>query len=308
MALALAAAFAGALPAPASEGGAGLPGQRGVIGHASPGYLGVDLREVSEERVATLKLKDTHGAEIVRVDHDGPAGKMNLREHDVIVQMNGVAIENLEQIKRLLHEMPPGRTVSLLISRDGQQVAASSQMADRSELERIAWEQHLGTPGPVQAPLSDPAGEAAVPPPALNPSAPAPTSRYGRSFLGNLLTSPTYTGLVLEKMGAQLAGFFGVPDGAGLLVRHVEDNSPAAMAGMHAGDVVIRADQQTVATPAAWARTIREAKGRPVSVIVVRDRQEKTLTLTPDVKHRSALELHLPETPEPATVARLTES
>ena len=96
---------------------------------------------------------------------------------------------------------------------------------------------------------------------------------------------------MLEIMRPQLAQFFGVPTGAGLLVSGVADNSPAAMAGLKAGDVIVRAEHKPMSTTSNWAKVIREAKGKPVSVEVLRDRQEKTLTLTPDVKHKTSLEL-----------------
>src|SRR5580704_8158682 len=67
-------------------------GSVGSGARAVPGYLGIDVRDVSDDEAPTLKLKDSHGAEIIRVDHDGPAGKMGLREHDVVVQMNGAII------------------------------------------------------------------------------------------------------------------------------------------------------------------------------------------------------------------------
>ena len=275
-----------------------LPLQRGAASHSPQGYLGVDLRDVAEEQMSALRVKDTHGAEIIRVDHDGPAGKMGLREHDVVVQMNGVTVEGEEHIRRMLRDTAPGRAVVLVISRDGQQMTMTAQMADRNEVERRAWEQHLTAPalpphglhGP-QAPANALPGDddGSTGAPAISASA-APNTRYSKSFLGTLLMSPAYTGVMLERMSPQLAEFFGVPTGSGLLVRSVENNSPAMMAGLHAGDVVIRANAQTVATPTDWARTIRDAKGRPVSVTVLRDRQEKTLRLTPDAKKRSSLE------------------
>ena len=286
-----------------------FPRQHGGLGHGQ-GYLGVDVRDVNDDEVPALKLKEARGAEIVHVDHDGPAGKMGLRERDVVTQMNGVAIEGEEQIRRMLHDTPPGRTVVFVILREGQPMTVTAQMADREEVERQAWERHLSAPPVVAA--SAPEGVVAGPADASTiaaPTAPLPPPKYGKSFLGSLLTSPTYTGAMLERVGPQLASFFGISTGTGLLVRGVDANSPAAMAGIRAGDVVVRADSRTLGTMTQWAKAIRDAKGRPVTVVVVRDHQEKTVMLTPDVKRRSSLQCpSLPRAqPAPGVLARLTQ-
>jgi S1-C subfamily serine protease len=284
--------------------------QRGGPARGSQSYLGVDLKDISDDQVVALKLKDARGAEITRVDHDGPAGKMGLREHDVVIQMNGVLIEGQEHIRRMLSATPPGQSITLVISRDGRQMTMSAQIADRSEVERQAWEQHLGAP-PPQAPTSAlPSDEASAAGTIAQPGGAAPASRYSRSFLGSILMTPTYTGVLLERLGPQLATFFGVPSGSGLLVRNVENNSPAAMAGLRAGDIVLRANSQSVGTMNDWARAIKDAKGRPVSVVVQRDRAQMTMVLTPDTKKRSGLEMPEVEMPYAPSndihVARLT--
>lgn len=285
--------------------GSAAEGQHGAV-HSSPqGYLGIDVREVGDDLVATLKLKEAHGAEIIRVDHDGPAGKMGLRERDVVIQMNGSAIRSEDQLRRMLRDCPPGRAVALQIDRDGQILNVATQMADRAQVEKEAWEQHLGPgselPGPQAPPSAMPPGEvAATLPP---PSAPTPNSRYSKSFLGTLLTSPTYTGATLHLLGPQLGQFFGIAPGAGLLVHSVADNSPAALAGMKAGDVLTKANGQALSSTGDWAKAIREAKGRPVSVTVVRDRVERTITLTADTRRRSSVDLP----PDSQTAAALSE-
>ncbi len=244
-----------------------------AISKVTPGYLGIDVRDVNDDEIAALKLKAARGAEIIRVDHDGPAGKMGLHERDVVVQMNGAAIDGQEQIRRLLREIGPGRTVTFLVSRNGQEMTLTAQLADKTELERQAWEQHL------TAPVASPTTDVTVP-----SLATAPPAKYSKGFLGTILMTPSYTGVMLERLGPQLADFFGVPKGTGLLVKSVDSNSPAALAGMKAGDVVVRADAKGVSTMADWAKVVQKAKGQPVTVVVVRARQEKTLALTPDAK------------------------
>ena len=54
---------------------------------------------------------------------------MGLHERDVVVQMNGIAIDDEDQIRRMLREYGPGRPVALVISRDGQTLSLQTQMA-----------------------------------------------------------------------------------------------------------------------------------------------------------------------------------
>src|ERR1022692_626885 len=125
-------------------GGSGAPTRGGQ------GYLGVDLRDVTADQLGALKLKEARGAEIILVDHDAPAGKAGLREHDVVLQMNGQTIEGEEQLRRMLRETPAGRTVTLLLSRDGQLQTVNAQLANRVEVERQAWEQRWIVPAPSE--------------------------------------------------------------------------------------------------------------------------------------------------------------
>lgn len=120
---------------------------------------------------------------------------------------------------------------------------------------------------------------------------PAPRSGFGHGFIGtHLLPTPTYTGATVDAMGAQLADYFGVKDGMGLLVHEVETNSPAAAAGLRAGDVVVKMNGSRVATEKDWTRALHESKGRPVTMTVIRERHEQVLTMVPDSKRRSALD------------------
>lgn len=235
-----------------------------MLGHNSQCYLGVGLRDIDNERVAQLKLRDTRGAEVVTVDHDAPAAKAGFRVHDVILAMNSQQIEGEAQLTRMLRETPPGRTVTFLISRDGQQQTLTAQLADKSTIEADAWSNHIPVPDPGDDDLSLPAGQ----------------SNVGNGFIASLGSNPLYTGLELDMLGPQLANYFGVHDGQGLLVKRVDDNSPAAVAGLRAGDVITKVNGQTIATTSQWFRTIHANRGKQVQLTVVRDRKEATVPMT----------------------------
>jgi membrane-associated protease RseP (regulator of RpoE activity) len=283
-----------------AQGGAGTKGVTGshlllgggMSSHGTQGYLGVDLRDVSEEQMASLKLKETRGAEIVGVDHDGPACKAGLQVHDIVLQMNGQVIEGEEQLRRMLHDAPPGRQVTFLISRDGQQRTISVQMANREELERQAWEKHYTVPEPPESSSAYVARGGNSFFKSGAPSAAATGAKGSHNLLlgTTMIVSSSYTGAKLEVMGPQLAEFFGAQGSAGLLVRHVDPNTPAADAGMRAGDVVVKVNELPVTSANEWSKTIHENRGKTVMVVVLRDRKEQTLTLTPDSKKRSSVE------------------
>jgi membrane-associated protease RseP (regulator of RpoE activity) len=256
--------------------------------HGPQGYLGVDLREVNEDQVTTLKLKEPRGVEIVNVDHDGPACKAGLRIHDVILQMNGQMIEGVDQLKRMLRESPPGRTVSLLLSHDGQQQTVSVQLGNRETIEREAWQQRYKVPEPDPLPESSKSfGGTGF----LNSGTAGRATKGMHNLLGPaMIVSSSFTGAKLEVMGPQLAEFFGAQGSAGLLVRSVDANSPAADAGLRAGDVVVKVNSISVVSGSDWTKTIHENRGHAVPVVVLRDKKEQTLTLTPDGKKRSSVE------------------
>src|SRR5208282_4800463 len=111
-------------------------------GGGGSSYLGVDIADVSAERLGELKLKEEHGAEVTMVDQDAPAGKAGLHEHDVILSLNDTAVESAAQLRRMIKETPPGRVVNLGISRDGQPQTIKVQLADRHK--SMAWEPKEG--------------------------------------------------------------------------------------------------------------------------------------------------------------------
>jgi serine protease Do len=238
---------------------------QGFLLYDAQGYLGVYLRDVDSERATALRLKDAHGAEVVTVDHDAPAVKSGLKIHDVILQLDGQAVDNLDQLRRRLHEMPPGRTVTLLVSRDGNPINITVQLCDQTVLQQQAWSQHFSVPEPPR-----PAGESFLGTSGL--AAPA--------FLGTMIPRALYVGADLNPVRTQLADYFGVKSGTGLLVESVDDQSPAARAGLKAGDVVVKVESAQMTSRNDWLKAIRNHRGQMVQVTVMRNKQEMTLSMS----------------------------
>ena len=103
-----------------------------------------------------------------------------------------------------------------------------------------------------------------------------------------------YIGATVEPLTPQLAKYFGVRAGNGLLVRSVEDKSPAGNAGLDAGDIIVTANGMPLETTADWLQTLRANAGRPVAVMVLRNRKVLTLAITVDARITQS-ELVIPE-------------
>jgi serine protease Do len=227
-------------------------------GGGGSSYLGVDIDDVSAERLSALKLKEEHGAEITMVDQDAPAGKAGLHDHDVIVSVNGTAVDSAAQLRRMIKETPPGRIVTLGISRDGQPLSIKVQLADRRK--SMAWE-----PKSPEMPK--------LPQMPSMPDFDLPVSVV-------IVHSSARSGLMVENISPQLGDFFGVKDGRGILVRSVEKGSRGEKAGFHAGDVIIKVNNQAVHDTSDFTHVLRSLSGSTTAVTVMRDKREQNLTLS----------------------------
>jgi len=96
-------------------------------------------------------------------------------------------------------------------------------------------------------------------------------------------------GAMVESITPQLADFFGVKDGSGLLVRSVEKGSIAESAGLKAGDVIVRVEKERINDLSDWRRMLRNKTGA-LAIGVVRDKREQNITVTlPERKETGAL-------------------
>jgi serine protease Do len=233
-------------------------------------YLGVDIADISSDRLGALKLKEEQGVEVTMVDQDAPAGKAGIKEHDVILTMNGTAIESKTQLQRMIHETPAGRVVSFGMSRDGQPMTIKVQLADRKneflhmKMKDEDWEKGFKVEIPPIPNLPD----------------------FDVPNIGVVVVhSSMRSGLMVENITPQLGEFFGVKNGNGVLVRSVEKGSRADKAGLRAGDVITRVGDQPVHDTSDFTHALHSHSTGSIGVSVMRDKKEQTLTITlPDRK------------------------
>jgi serine protease Do len=217
----------------------------------SGSFLGVAIQEIDSDRAKELKLPEEAGVEVTRIAPDSPAEKAGIKTGDVVTQYNGQRVEGMDQFSRMVRETPAGRDVKIGIVRNGAPQTITVRIVSRPA---IAGQL---IPSPVQQPSE---------------------FRFPDMPQSRMTWRSTMLGIDAEALDGQLAEFFGVKEG--VLVRAVNKGSAADKAGIKAGDVIVRVDDAKVATPADISARLRALRGRPVSVVVIRDRKEINVMLS----------------------------
>jgi serine protease Do len=225
-------------------------------------YLGVHLDEVTSEAAQRLGLREERGALITEVVTDSPAAKAGLQKDDVIVAWNGARVESAMQLGRLVRETPSGRTVRLGVVRNGRETEMTMQLGKRSDyatafkLDREARERLREGQKQMRDALR--------------------SRDFGRHIV---LSERGRMGVTLQSLTPQLAQYFGLSGRSGALITSVREDSPAAKAGLKAGDVILSIGGETIDDPGDAMRIIRKKEEGPVEVRVIRDKQERTFNV-----------------------------
>src|SRR5438445_7583892 len=93
-------------------------------------------------------------------------------------------------------------------------------------------------------------------------------------------TYSSVLGVQTESLTRQLGEYFGVKDGEGVLVKSVEKGSAAEKAGIKAGDVIVRADNEKISDRTDLRRILRSHReAGKITLGIVRDKREQNVTV-----------------------------
>ena len=218
---------------------------------------------VPADKAASLHLKDGGGAAITGVDQDGPACRAGLKRGDIVVAFNGKQVEGPDQFASLIHSSAPDSSATMTVIRDGQSKEVKVTLGD--------WKQMAHMPKPPVPPM----GSMGF----TGPTPPVPPRMYPDIEIPSFTSISARHGIVVEPLSPQLCDFFGVPQNKGVLVRSVEKGSPGGAAGLRAGDVIVRVNDETIHDMADWRRAMKTRSGK-VTIAVVRDKKEQNIEIS----------------------------
>ena len=266
LALAVVAGLAMASGA-AAQGGPRPDGRRQAQADRAPWFPGVgasirvEVRDPSPAEITAAGLSQPGGAIVVQVDEGGPAAQAGLKVGDLVVEFDGERIRSARHFVRLVREATEGRAVKMVVSaRQSQRtiditpVDGVSAMLNTPEIRRQIERGVRELQEEVRRQIEE-----------------------GEGPFGGTFGSRRRLGVELMPLSDELAGYFGVK--AGALVSRVRAGSPAASAGVKAGDVITTINGASVTNPGDVAREVSRGE-RELTLIVVRDKKELTLKAT----------------------------
>jgi serine protease Do len=264
-----------------------------VVGDGG-GYLGVQTTEVSKENFSKFGLKEVRGVAVEKVVENSPAKQAGLQDGDVIVRFNGEEVTSYRKLTRLIGETAPDHQAKLTVVRGGSEREVNVTMGKRPtpKLEPGDFTFNIPLAKFPEAgeqmdgiriwrngePLR--AGEFGIYPPTFNGDV---LVWRGDKDGGNYIFSSTrQIGVSVSSLTKQLGEYFGVSDGRGVLINNVAENSPAAKAGLKAGDVIVEVEGKAIANSMELIRGIAEKKEGEVSLTIIRNRNRQTVKVTPE--------------------------
>ncbi len=225
-------------------------------GKVQRGWLGVYIGENEAGEV-----------EIAEVEKDSPADTAGLKKDDIILKFENQEVTGSKMLRDEIRKQKPGVKVTVIVDRNGKEKKVTVKLGEYSEA-NIIHELESSFPR-------------------LFPS--KPFKAFPKDFKFEVLPKVQkpflqfwgerkYIGVSLQELNPELAEYFGVEEGTGLLITKITKDSPAAEAGLKVGDVILSADGKKVNKADKLSNMIHEKeKGEVVKLQIIRDKKKRTI-------------------------------
>lgn len=239
------------------------------------GFLGIYAENISRENMGRYHMNQVRGVGVTEVIKDSPAEKAGLRKDDVILRVDGENVTSVRKLNRLVSELAPDQTVRVGFSRGGSEQEVSATIGKRDN-SKMAQDLFRGA-GPKAWKWDGPDMKAFK----FDGPLVGPGDFFDKDGQLAFAFNSRRIGVSTMSLTKQLADYFGIADGKGVLVTSVTADGPAAKAGLKAGDVITAVDGEAIDSPGDISRVINRKKDGDVSLTIVRNKSQQTIRVTP---------------------------
>lgn len=228
-------------------------------------FLGIYMEDLDKEMIKEIDYPKSTGVLITGIVDDSPAEEAGLEKDDVIYSIAGDKVKDSKELSKLISSKEPGEEVKVVVYRDGRKKTfdlalgekktayVTIDMDDYDNMSKNAYIQTLGNEGNVWV------------------------TSTGNAF--SVYGGRGRMGVQLHELDADLAPYFKVKEGEGVLVLKVIEDSPAEAAGLKAGDVIVKIGDEEIEEIDDVFEAINE-----VHVEVEDDGEESEVEVTMDMK------------------------
>jgi C-terminal processing protease CtpA/Prc len=234
------------------------------------GWLGIGIMELDDKLRDKLDVdEDIEGIVVTEIYDDSPAEDAGLKEHDIVISIDGEKGKDLSHFVKLVKSKDPGAEVEIQIYRDGKMKKVNATLAEREDtfvwtmkdLEGLEGLEALGSLEALAA-LDH----------IVIPEIDLGVSSWGRR--GRL-------GVYIEDVSGDLAEYFEIPGGEGVLVEGVVEDSPAEAAGIQAGDIIYKIGGYEICCTEELVKAISKMEtGAETPIVLIRKGKQVTVMAT----------------------------
>lgn len=217
-------------------------------GKVRRGQLGINIQNITDDTAKALEIKDKSGILVSNVKSGSSADKAGVKRGDIITAINGEKIEDSNVLRNKIAGTLPGTEIELTVVRDGKELKLKATLDEFST-----------------------ADAKKVPGQGDDEDAPGVQKESGK------------LGLSLEPVNPKIAKQLNLDsDSEGLVVTDVDQNGPAAEAGISRGDVILEINRKAVSTVAEVKSALDAAGEKPVLLLVSSHGRTIYMTLKPE--------------------------
>jgi membrane-associated protease RseP (regulator of RpoE activity) len=242
------------------------------------GYLGVQTKEVTKDNYSKLGLSSVRGVAIEKVLDNSPAAAAGLKAGDVIIRFENEEITSVRKLTRMVGEVAPDLEVRIAVLRNGVQQEIMATVGKRPAAQFGNGSFVVTAPPLARAEIEKLKDLSELKDLNGTSEFDVPGGK-GKVFRWSTNTG-RQIGVGVMLLSKQLSTHFGVD--SGVLISEVRDGSPAAKAGLKAGDIIVEADGKAVKDNFDLIRAIGEKKEGDVTLTFIRDGKRQTLSVTPE--------------------------
>jgi len=240
-------------------------------GNVVRGWLGVGPQDLTPELASSLRLAEgQQGVLVSNVEEGSPAAQGGLLTGDVIEQLNGERLTSRSQLRTVVATRGAGAEISLILVRGGDRREVHLRLGERPRFAAV------GGPPPLGG-LADPQQGRGLPPtlpvpipglPGIVPIDPYAQPQQRTQEAPRIEGAVSVAGVQLLDLDDRFRRMLNLPRTMrGALVGNVAMGSPADLAGLRPGNVILEANREAIESAAAFARAYSE-RGGGITVLV----------------------------------------